>query len=130
MPRNTKLRVTRIIITRSLLVTSLATSHCTCNQRMRCRLLLTMPVGGYDAAFLHQVDKDLECSVCLLVLKEPIQTVCGHLLCKSCCENITQSVAYTSSYWHTKLLYVTLFCRNGQFRCPLCKGLCKQTEVS
>lgn len=49
-------------------------------------------IGGYDATFIEPLDKDLECPVCLFALKEPLQTSCGHLICKTCADRITQYV--------------------------------------
>jgi TNF receptor-associated factor 6 len=47
--------------------------------------------GGYDVEFLERLDKDLECPICLLALKKPVQTTCGHLICQSCVDKLTTS---------------------------------------
>jgi TNF receptor-associated factor 6 len=65
--------------------------------------------GGYDACFLESVDKDLECPVCLLALRDPMQTSCGHLMCKTCMDKITQ---------------------RDRFQCPLDNKVCSRDEVS
>ena len=42
-------------------------------------------IGGYDVEFLREHFDDMKCSICLLVLKEPVQAnECGHRFCKSC----------------------------------------------
>ena len=41
---------------------------------------------GYDEDFVEAVDEDLQCLICHLPLKEPIQTSCGHRFCKDCLE--------------------------------------------
>jgi len=48
--------------------------------------------GGYDVEFLHEQFDDMKCSICLLVLREPMQAdECGHRFCKSCVVNIEKS---------------------------------------
>ncbi|XP_027056332.1 TNF receptor-associated factor 6-like [Pocillopora damicornis] len=42
--------------------------------------------AGYDEDFVEAVDEDLQCLICHLPLKEPIQTRCGHRFCKDCLE--------------------------------------------
>ena len=39
---------------------------------------------GYDASFVHELDPKYTCPVCLLVLRDPVQTKCGHRFCKLC----------------------------------------------
>ena len=91
--------------------------------------LVGMSLGGYDASFLSPVSKDLECPVCLLVLRDPLQTSCGHLFCKKCVDNMTRSQSVRSCIT-TQCLAVAFVSRNSQFRCPLDKRLCKRSEVS
>ena len=40
--------------------------------------------GGWTYEFVDVVDKEFECNVCLLPLKDPILTRCGHNMCKTC----------------------------------------------
>lgn len=42
------------------------------------------PEDGFDEYFDPPLDKYLECCVCLMGLRHPIQTMCGHRFCKSC----------------------------------------------
>ncbi len=39
---------------------------------------------GYDAKFDPPLDKRLECPICLLAQREPMQTPCGHRFCSAC----------------------------------------------
>lgn len=38
---------------------------------------------GYDYEFIIR-DEKYDCPICLLVLREPQQTTCGHRFCKNC----------------------------------------------
>ena len=39
---------------------------------------------GYDAIFLGSLPKHLECIVCRLALRHPVQLTCGHRACHTC----------------------------------------------
>ena len=39
---------------------------------------------GYDELFDPPVSSIMECPVCLLVLRDAVQTSCGHRFCKNC----------------------------------------------
>ena len=39
---------------------------------------------GFDEAFITQPPNVYECPICLLVLNQPMQTVCGHRFCRGC----------------------------------------------
>ena len=39
---------------------------------------------GYDENFDPPVTSIMECPICLLVLRDPVQTSCGHRFCKNC----------------------------------------------
>ncbi|XP_065661964.1 uncharacterized protein LOC136084827 [Hydra vulgaris] len=46
-------------------------------------------MDGYDADFVNEVPLDLECSICLFVVREPVQILaCGHRFCSHCFENL------------------------------------------
>ena len=40
--------------------------------------------GGYDEYFDPPLENKYECSICLLGLREPVQTRCGHRFCGGC----------------------------------------------
>ena len=40
--------------------------------------------GGYDEFFDPPLESKYECPICLLGLREPVQTSCGHRFCKGC----------------------------------------------
>ena len=44
-----------------------------------------------NADFVSELQKRHECPLCLLVLRYPLQTECGHLFCKECLDPIFQS---------------------------------------
>ncbi|XP_062519856.1 uncharacterized protein LOC134194892 isoform X2 [Corticium candelabrum] len=64
--------------------------------------------GGFEVEFIDPLDKDYECPVCLLVLRNPLQTSCGHLICTSCVDSITQE---------------------GQVKCPLDKQVSQRKDL-
>ena len=39
---------------------------------------------GYDEYFDPPLESKYECPICLLGLREPVQTTCGHRFCKGC----------------------------------------------
>ncbi|ESO89090.1 hypothetical protein LOTGIDRAFT_154170 [Lottia gigantea] len=43
---------------------------------------------GYDAIFEPEVDKKYTCPVCLAVLRDAVQTHCGHRFCEVCITNV------------------------------------------
>ena len=58
--------------------------------------------GGYECEFIHPPPKVLqtECSICLLILREPhLTSCCGHSFCRACIERV----------------------QNDEKPCPLCK---------
>ena len=44
----------------------------------------TERIDGHDEIFVHSGSADYECPVCMLVLRDPVQTPCGHRLCAAC----------------------------------------------
>ena len=43
-----------------------------------------LPSQGYDECFDPPLGNDLECGICHLGLREPVQTPCGHRFCRGC----------------------------------------------
>ena len=41
-------------------------------------------IGGHDFEFIDELSKGQTCPVCLLAMRSPVQTVCGHRFCESC----------------------------------------------
>ena len=39
---------------------------------------------GYDEYFDPPLENKYECPICLLGLREPVQTLCGHRFCRGC----------------------------------------------
>ena len=47
---------------------------------------------GYDEFFDPPLESKYECPICLLGLREPVQTSCGHRFCKGCIKRSIRSV--------------------------------------
>ena len=41
-------------------------------------------IGGHDFVFVDELSSGQTCSICLLAMRSPVQTVCGHRFCESC----------------------------------------------
>ncbi|XP_006816048.1 TNF receptor-associated factor 6-like [Saccoglossus kowalevskii] len=64
---------------------------------------------GYDMEFVPPLESKYECPICLMALREPTQTQCGHRFCRSC---ICQSMRETGSKCpidNTPLSFSSLF---------------------
>ena len=49
-------------------------------------LLTAAPLQGYDVEFDPPLESKYECPICLMALRNAIQTPCGHRFCKHCIE--------------------------------------------
>lgn len=45
-----------------------------------------VPPQGYDVEFDPPLESKYECPICLMALRNAIQTPCGHRFCKNCIE--------------------------------------------
>ncbi|KAL5491310.1 hypothetical protein EMCRGX_G016573 [Ephydatia muelleri] len=52
------------------------------------RDVVTPGHSGYDKMFLYPLLKRHECPICLLAMRDPVQTECGHLFCRGCLEPV------------------------------------------
>ena len=43
-------------------------------------------LDGHDEVFDPAVSADYECPICMMVLRNPVQTTCGHRFCGGCIE--------------------------------------------
>lgn len=41
-------------------------------------------LGGYEFEFVDYLSPGQSCPICLLAMRSPVQTVCGHRFCESC----------------------------------------------
>lgn len=44
------------------------------------------PLQGYDVEFDPPLESKYECPICLMALRNAVQTPCGHRFCKNCIE--------------------------------------------
>ena len=49
----------------------------------------TVQKCGYDMNFEPELDSKYKCPVCLVAMKNAVQTKCGHRFCKSCLKQST-----------------------------------------
>lgn len=62
-------------------------------------------MDGYDNEFVPHPESRYECPICLLVLREPRQTRCGHRFCRDC---IIKSLRYASFACCSSLMHLNL----------------------
>ncbi|XP_077994746.1 TNF receptor-associated factor 6-like [Glandiceps talaboti] len=56
----------------------------TMEAQFRSQLSLEEPIQGYDIEFLPSLEAKYECPICLMALRDPTQTECGHRFCRAC----------------------------------------------
>lgn len=81
--------------------------------------LTEQDISGYDLKiFTKKPEEKYLCPICLMVLKVPTQTTCGHLFCKVCIKKWIQYVIiyqifsmFTSFYSriNEKLIYLFIY---------------------
>ena len=63
--------------------------HPICACAVAKQLTMAAPKGGYDCDFVNDPPKNLECTICLLILREPyIISCCGNHFCRACVERV------------------------------------------
>ncbi|XP_062512182.1 TNF receptor-associated factor 6-B-like [Corticium candelabrum] len=67
-----------------------------------------MAAGGFNAQFVDQLSDRHTCPVCLLALREPTITKCGHLFCNDCVRPLASC---------------------GRIVCPVCREEQKESEI-
>ncbi|BFZ02915.1 hypothetical protein BsWGS_05954 [Bradybaena similaris] len=65
---------------------------------------------GFDVTFASELDQRFQCPICLLALRNPVQTACGHRFCSSC---IKKTIPY----------------RNTVLTCPVDKTYTKVNQM-
>ncbi|PFX14515.1 TNF receptor-associated factor 6-like [Stylophora pistillata] len=81
---------------------------------------------GYDEYFDPPLESKYECPICLLGLREPVQTSCGHRFCKGCIvrsirdagpkcpvdnERLSESQLYPDNFAKREMMDQDVFCR-------------------
>ena len=46
--------------------------------------------GGYPRGIFKQLDEKFICNYCGNVLKDPVQSFCGHRFCRACIEGVAK----------------------------------------
>lgn len=65
------------------------------------------PQQGYDVDFDPPLESKYECPICLMALRNAIQTPCGHRFCKNCIE---KSIRYATVQLSRKHWILTQVC--------------------
>jgi len=89
--------------------------------------------GGYDVEFSPPADQRFVCPVCMLVMRRPIQTPCGHRFCAACisqwirqnecsdcptCKNrLDEQSLFHDNFAHREILSLTVKCTNSKAGC-------------
>ncbi|XP_064599871.1 TNF receptor-associated factor 6-like [Liolophura sinensis] len=99
---------------------------------------------GYDYEFVPQPDPKYECPICLLILREPCQTECGHRFCRGCItrwlsehetrrcpadnEPITKAQLFPDNFAKREILSLRVRCPNAKHGCDSVVELGKVQE--
>lgn len=99
---------------------------------------ITEPEDGYDFEFVNLKDDKYDCPICLLVLRDPVQTPCGHRFCHKCIHRwLSESGEARCPVDNTSVIREQLFPDNFakreilslQVKCPKSKEGCGTIEV-
>ena len=74
--------------------------------------------SGYDDSFVDAVEDEDVCSICLLPLKEPVLTRCGHRFCKECLEEYFRRCDFVYVV-RLHFIYISTICFRS-VHCVLC----------
>ncbi|XP_068433284.1 TNF receptor-associated factor 6 [Clinocottus analis] len=67
------------------------------------------PLQGYDVEFDPPLESKYECPICLMALRNAIQTPCGHRFCKNCIEKSIRDTGQRCPVDNVRLLEDQLF---------------------
>ncbi|KAF0042854.1 hypothetical protein F2P81_004191 [Scophthalmus maximus] len=86
------------------------------------------PVQGYDVEFDPHLEPKYECPICLMALRNAVQTPCGHRFCKNCIEKsirdtgqrcpvdnemLTEDQLFPDNFAKREILSLTVRCPNS-----------------
>ncbi|XP_035507773.1 TNF receptor-associated factor 6 [Morone saxatilis] len=86
------------------------------------------PVQGYDVEFDPPLESKYECPICLMALRNAIQTPCGHRFCKNCIEKsirdtgqrcpvdnemLSEDQLFPDNFAKREILSLTVRCQNS-----------------
>ncbi|KAK7083257.1 TNF receptor-associated factor 6, partial [Halocaridina rubra] len=89
---------------------------------------------GFDYEFVPALESKYECAICLLGLRSPMQTTCGHRFCKDCIYNclsesrsccpvdntpLAESDLFVDSCAEREILQLKVKCPNNSLGCSL-----------
>ncbi|XP_062514735.1 TNF receptor-associated factor 6-like [Corticium candelabrum] len=80
---------------------------------------------GFDAVFVEPVVDRLRCAICLLVLREPVQTDCGHHFCAGC---LGMPSSEDCGFFSLMRPYRTHLIRPA-ISCPLCRRPLPRSKI-
>ncbi|XP_034416034.1 TNF receptor-associated factor 6 [Cyclopterus lumpus] len=72
-------------------------------------LQAAVPLQGYDVEFDPPLERKYECPICLMALRNAIQTPCGHRFCKNCIEKSIRDAGQRCPVDNVPLLEDQLF---------------------
>ena len=65
--------------------------------------------GFQPEMFVRDLAEEFKCAICLLGLKEPVQTACGHRFCRYCMRGMIRLVVTLPSSSYVMFLVITLY---------------------
>src|SRR5690349_17983760 len=73
---------------------------------------------------MENVEKELECPICLELFTQPINLECSHSICEEHVKSITKGIHREPNN------SLTLFVSDSRITCPLCKQITKVQDKS